>query len=68
MRTIAAVALLGALCVGASACAADAVVHSWKLNVAMSRFSGPAPMSGTRVYTESADGKTYDDTLVFDRQ
>ena len=53
---------------GTSAFAADAVDGSWKLNVAMSKFSGTAPKSATRVYTETADGKAYDDTLVYDRQ
>ena len=64
MGRIAAIALLGTLFVGANAFAADAVVGSWKLNVAMSKFSGPAPMSGTRVYTESADGTTLDQKMV----
>ena len=64
MRRIAAIALLGTLFVGASAFAADAVVGSWKLNVAMSKFSGPAPMSGTRVYMESADGTALDQKMV----
>jgi hypothetical protein len=37
--------------------AADAVVGTWKLNVAKSTFSpGPAPKSQTRVYSESAQG------------
>lgn len=64
MRRIATIALLGTLFVGASAFAADAVVGSWKLNVAMSKFSGPAPMSGTRVYMESADGTALDQKMV----
>src|SRR5271165_329814 len=39
--------------------AADAVVGTWKLNVAKSTFSpGPAPKSQTRVYSESAQGLT----------
>jgi hypothetical protein len=40
-----------------TALAADAVVGTWKLNVAKSTFSpGPAPKSETRVYSESAQG------------
>src|SRR5271165_6954296 len=40
-----------------TALAADAVVGTWKLNVAKSTFSpGPAPRSQTRVYAESAQG------------
>jgi len=42
-----------------TALAADAVVGTWKLNVAKSTFSpGPAPKSQTRVYSESALGMT----------
>jgi len=42
-----------------TALAADAVVGTWKLNVAKSTFSpGPAPKSQTRVYGESAQGMT----------
>jgi hypothetical protein len=42
-----------------AALAADAVVGTWKLNVAKSTFSpGPAPKSQTRVYSESAQGIT----------
>jgi hypothetical protein len=40
-----------------TALAADAVVGTWKLNLAKSTFSpGPAPKSQTRVYSESAQG------------
>lgn len=36
---------------------ADAVVGSWTLNLAKSKFTpGPAPKSMTRVYKETADG------------
>jgi len=62
MGRIAAIALLGTLFIGANAFAADTVVGIWKLNVAMSKFGGP--MSGTRVYTESADGTTLDQKMV----
>jgi hypothetical protein len=42
-----------------TALAADAVVGTWKLNVAKSTFSpGPAPKSQTRTYAESAQGMT----------
>jgi len=42
-----------------AALAADAVVGTWKLNVAKSTFSpGPAPKSQTRVYSETALGMT----------
>src|ERR1700679_1791822 len=42
-----------------TALAADAVVGTWKLNLAKSTFSpGPAPKSQTRVYSESAQGTT----------
>src|ERR1700688_97873 len=100
MVRIVAITLLSALFFGTAAFAADAVDGTWKLNVAKSKFSGTAPKSATRVYTESAggttldqkmvgadgkaismdmtltvntkgthaDGKKYDDTLVFDKQ
>jgi hypothetical protein len=53
--------LVGALvAMGAgSALAADTVVGTWKLNLAKSTFSpGPAPVSQTRSYAESAQGIT----------
>ena len=59
-----AIALLSMLFFGTTAFAADAVDGTWKLNVAKSKFSGTAPKSGTRVYTESADGTTLDQKLV----
>jgi hypothetical protein len=53
--TVGAILALGA----GTALAADAVVGTWKLNVAKSTFSpGPAPKSQTRVYSESAQGMT----------
>jgi hypothetical protein len=60
MVKIVAIALLSTLFFGTTAFAADAVDGTWKLNVAKSKFSGTAPKSGTRVYTESADGTTLD--------
>ena len=64
MRRILAIALFSTLFVGATAFAADAVVGTWKLNVAKSKFSGAALKSGTRVYAETADGTTLDQRLV----
>src|SRR6202049_3245526 len=64
MVRIVAITLLGALFFGTSAFAADAVDGTWKLNVAKSKFSGTAPKSATRVYTESADGPTLDQKMV----
>jgi hypothetical protein len=61
MQTIFKTLLVGAiLAIGAgSALAADAVVGTWKLNLAKSTFSpGPAPKSQTRSYVESAQGMT----------
>jgi hypothetical protein len=57
-------ALHSTLFFGTTAFAADAVDGTWALNVAKSKFSGAAPASGTRVYTESADGTTLDSKLV----
>ena len=64
MGRIATIALLSTLIFGTSAFAADAVDGTWKLNVAKSKFSGTAPKSATRVYTESADGTTLDQKMV----
>jgi len=64
MGRIVAIALLSSLFLGVSAFAADAVVGSWKLNVAMSKFSGTAPKSGTRVYTQTPDGTALDQKTV----
>ncbi len=64
MRKMVTMALLGTLFLGTSAFAADAVAGTWKLNVAMSKFSGTAPKSGTRVYMEAADGMALDQKMV----
>ena len=64
MKKIMVIALLGTLFAGASAFAADAVDGSWKLNVAMSKFSGMAPKSSTRVYSDTADGTTLEQKTV----
>ena len=64
MVRIVAIALLSTLFFGTTAFAADAVDGTWKLNVAKSKFSGTAPKSATRVYTESADGTTLDQKIV----
>jgi len=61
MQTILKTLLAGAIIVigTGSALAADAVVGTWKLNLAKSTFSpGPAPKSQTRIYAESAQGMT----------
>jgi len=64
MIKIVTIALLSTLLFGATAFTADAVDGTWKLNVAKSKFSGTAPKSATRVYTESADGTTLDQKMV----
>src|ERR1700677_1988958 len=64
MVRIVAIALLSTLFIGTTAFAADAVDGTCKLNVAKSKFSGAAPKSGTRVYTESAEGTTLDQKMV----
>jgi hypothetical protein len=64
MRRIMTIALLSTLFLGAIAFAADAVVGTWKLNVAKSKFSGTPPKSATRVYTAGADGTTLDQQIV----
>jgi hypothetical protein len=61
MQTIFKTLMVGAvLAIGTgTAFAADAVVGTWKLNLAKSTFSpGPAPKSQTRTYIESAQGMT----------
>jgi len=61
MQTVFKTLIVGAiLAIGTgSALAADAVVGTWKLNLAKSTFSpGPAPKSQTRTYAESAQGMT----------
>jgi ABC-type transport system substrate-binding protein len=64
MKKVMVIALLGTLFLGTAAFAADAVDGSWKLNVAKSKFSGTAPTSGTRAYSEGADGTTLDQKMV----
>ena len=64
MVRILTITLLSVLFLGTTAFAADAVDGTWKLNVAKSKFSGTAPTSGTRVYSESADGTTLDQKTV----
>ena len=64
MVRIVAIALLSTLFFGTIAFAADAVDGTWTLNVAKSKFSGTAPKSVTRVYTESADGTTLNQKTV----
>jgi hypothetical protein len=64
MVKIVTIALLSTLFLGTTAFAADAVDGTWKLNIAKSKFSDPAPKSLTRVYTETADGTTLDQKTV----
>jgi hypothetical protein len=64
MRKAVAIALLGTLFITAGAMAADAVVGTWKLNPAASKFSGTAPKSATRAYVENADGTSLDQKIV----
>src|ERR1700684_2780221 len=63
MVKIVAIALLSTLFFGTTAFAADAVDGTWKLNVAKSKFSGTAPKSATRVYTESAGATPLDQKM-----
>jgi hypothetical protein len=61
MQTLLKTLIVGAVLAIATgtACAADVVVGTWKLNLAKSTFSpGPAPKSQTRTYAESAQGMT----------
>ena len=61
MQTLLRTLTIGAILAIATgtALAADAVVGTWKLNVAKSTFSpGPVPKSQTRTYAESAQGMT----------
>jgi hypothetical protein len=49
--------LLGMLAVGVSLSAADPAIGTWKLNVAISKYSpGPPPKSATITYEETAGG------------
>jgi hypothetical protein len=64
MKKIVAIALLSTLFIGTTVFAADAVDGTWKLNVAKSKFSGTAPQSVTRVYSESAGATTLDQKMV----
>ena len=64
MVRILTITLLSVLFLGTTAFAADAVDGTWKLNVAKSKFSGTAPKSATRIYTESADGTSLDQKSV----
>jgi hypothetical protein len=64
MRRIFAIALLSTLFLGSTAFAANAVVGTWKLNVAKSKFSDTALKSQTRTYSETAQGITLDEKSV----
>ena len=60
MKSIVGTFLGGFLAVTSVVIAADAatdpVIGTWKLDVAKSKFSGPAQKSSTRTYEQSADG------------
>ena len=57
MKKIVAIAMLGTLLAGVGAFAADAVVGTWKLNVAKSTFKpGPPPAAETRIYQAQPKG------------
>jgi methionine-rich copper-binding protein CopC len=56
MKRVLAIALLSTVFFGTSVFAVEPVVGNWKLNVAASKFSGEAPKSVTRSYSESPDG------------
>ncbi|HEX4240275.1 MAG TPA: hypothetical protein VHZ53_02615 [Steroidobacteraceae bacterium] len=65
MKKLLALLLLGLTFAAGAVLAADAVVGSWTLNVAKSKFaSGPAPASGTRVYTEADGGYALDQKIT----
>lgn len=65
MRRFITTVLVSATFLGGVAVAADPVVGSSTLDVAKSKFSpGPAPKTGTRVYSESADGQTLEGKTV----
>jgi hypothetical protein len=64
MVKIVTIAVLSTLFLGTIAFADDAVDGTWNLNVAKSKFSGTAPKSGTRVYSEGTDGTTLDAKTV----
>jgi hypothetical protein len=69
MKTLTKMVVAAAVAVGAAtwvgAATPDLVVGSWNLNVAKSTFKpGPAPKSGTRTYTETADGVSFTFTTV----
>ncbi len=50
--------LLATSAVIAAGSSVNPAVGTWELNVAKSKFSGAAPKSATRTYSESADGAT----------
>ena len=56
MKRVLAIALLSTVFFGTSVFAVEAEVGNWKLNVTASKFSGEAPKSAMRSYSESPDG------------
>ncbi len=64
MKKLLSLVLLAAVFFAAPAFAADPIVGTWKLNVAKSKFAGPALKAGTRVYTEADGLYTLDQTMT----
>lgn len=64
MKKLLSLVLLAAVFFAAPAFAADPIVGSWKLNVAKSKFAGPALKAGTRVYTEANGLYTLDQKMT----
>jgi hypothetical protein len=64
MKKLLSLTLLVAVLFAAPAFAGDPIVGTWKLNVAKSKFAGPALKAATRVYTEANGLYTLDQTLT----
>ena len=64
MKRVLAIALLSTVFFGTSAFAVEPVVGNWKLNVSASKFSGEAPKSVTRSYSESPDGTVLHQKMI----
>ena len=64
MKRVLAIALLSTVFFGTSVFAVEPVVGNWKLNVSASKFSGEAPKSVTRSYSESPDGTVLHQKMI----
>ncbi len=64
MKKLLSLILLAAVFFAAPAFAADPIVGTWKLNVAKSKFAGPALKAATRVYTEASGLYTLDQKIT----